>query len=245
VITHTPLPYNHGPVRLAGTLVLNKTLAGHVPLPGVLLIHEFTGPGDYMLPHAETLARRGYAVLLADMYGEDVRPASREAASAAARVYKADRQLMRRRARAGLDALAGLGQGGLWPVDPKRLFAAGFSFGGCAALELARSGAPLLATASFYGYLNTPLPCAAGDVKGRILVLHGVHDKVVPMDEIPVFEREMRKAGVDFRLVTYPAAGHGFANASQPDDPSSGSWYCHKTSRAAWNTVLAYFNEST
>nr|WP_231117193.1 dienelactone hydrolase family protein [Pseudodesulfovibrio alkaliphilus] len=198
-----------------------------------------------MLPHAETLARRGYAVLLADMYGEDVRPASREAASAAARVYRTDRRLMRHRAGAGLDALADLGREGRCPVDPERLFAAGFSFGGCAALELARSGAPLLATASFYGYLNTPLPCAAGDVKGRILVIHGAHDTVVPLEEIPVFEREMREAGVDYRLVMYQDAGHGFANASQPDDPSTGSWYCQRTSRAAWNSALAYFSENT
>ncbi|WP_285906568.1 dienelactone hydrolase family protein [Pseudodesulfovibrio pelocollis] len=240
MITRTPLPYAHGPVRLMGRLVHDQTLARVAPLPGVLLVHEFTGPGEYMLPHAELLARHGYAVLLADMYGEDVRPGSRAEASATARIYRTDRQLMRHRARAGLDALAGLAL-----VDPARLYAAGFSFGGCAALELARSGAPLLAAASFYGYLNTPLPCAAGDVKGRILVLHGVHDAVVPMAEIPVFEDEMRRAGVDFRVVTYPDAGHGFANAGQPADPSTGSWYCRKTCDAAWNAALAYFSVST
>jgi dienelactone hydrolase len=237
VIAHTPLTYRHGTTRLEGTLVHDT--ARDRPLPGVLLVHEYTGPGAYMHPHAELLARHGYAVLLADMYGEGVRPATRDEASATARPYRADRRLMRGRALAGLDALAEHGV-----VDQTRLYAAGFSFGGCAVLELARAGAPLLAAASFYGYLNTPLPCAAGDVKGRLLVLHGAHDLVVPMAEIPVFEDEMRAAGVDYRVVVYPDAGHGFANAAQPGDAATGSWHCPATCRAAWDTALAYFSES-
>ncbi|ADU61952.1 MAG: dienelactone hydrolase family protein [Pseudodesulfovibrio sp.] len=240
MITYTTLPYRHGQTPLEGTLVHDDALTRSGPLPGVLVFHEFMGPGGYMLPHAEMLARHGFAALLCDMYGAGVRPRTPQEASAQSRIYRSDRRLMRQRALAGLQALAGHGL-----ADPARLHAVGFSFGGCTALELARSGAPLLATASFYGYLNTPLPCSAGDVKGRILVLHGVHDRVVPMTEIPVFEQEMRGAGVDFRVITYPDAGHGFANATQPGDPATGSWHCAKTCRHAWAATLAYFNEST
>jgi dienelactone hydrolase len=238
VITRTPLEYTHGDTRLHGLLVHDDARQG--PLPGALVFHEFMGPGGYMLPHAELLARHGYAALLCDMYGDGLRPTNKQEASAQARIYRTDRQLMRERAMAGFRALA---RNGL--ADAERMVAVGFSFGGCAALELARSGAELRATASFYGYLNTPLPCAADTVKGRILVLHGAHDKVVPMAEIDVFEEEMREAGVECRVEVYPDAGHGFANANQPGDPATGSRYCEKTCRQAWETTLDYFRLST
>jgi dienelactone hydrolase len=65
------------------------------------------------------------------------------------------------------------------------------------------------------------------------------------MAEIDVFEEEMREAGVECRVEVYPDAGHGFANANQPGDPATGSRYCEKTSRQAWETTLDYFRLST
>jgi dienelactone hydrolase len=236
MITSTPLPYSHEGVVLEGELVRDEALAG--PLPGVLLFHEFMGPGAYMRPHAQRLARHGYAALLCDMYGAGVRPRTAAEGSAKSRIYRNDRQRMRRRARAGFDALAGHSL-----IDPARLFAVGFSFGGCTALELARSGAELVAAASFYGYLNTPFPCAPGAAQAAMLVLHGAHDKVVPMGEIDVFKGEMDAAGARYKVVVYPDAGHGFANETQPGDQASGSWYCAATCEAAWRETLTYFRD--
>jgi len=237
MITRTTLTYHHGDTELEGVLVHDDAL--DTPLPGVLLIHEFMGPGDYMIPHAERLAKNGYAVLIYDMYGKEIRPKDKAEASAQARIYREDRKLMRSRAQAGLTALRNHAM-----TDQNRLFAVGFSFGGCAALELARSGAELTGAVSFYGYLNTPLPCKSGDVEGSILILHGAHDKVVPMDEIPIFENEMREAGVDYHITVFDDAGHGFANATHENDPATGSWYCEKTSERAWNMVMDFLTRS-
>ncbi|WP_319471819.1 dienelactone hydrolase family protein [uncultured Pseudodesulfovibrio sp.] len=233
MIVRTAFPYRHDQVELEGLLVRDDNLSG--PLPGILVIHEFTGLGDYMIPHAERLARHGFNVLLADMYGKGVRPANSAEASTVSHIYRDDRRLMRSRARAGLDALAD--DSG---TDANNLHCMGFSFGGCTALELARSDAPLCSTTSFYGYLNTPFPCAPGDVRGKILVLHGKHDKVVPMEETVVFEKEMQDAGVDCQLVKYPDAGHGFANAQLKRDDASGSWYCERTATDAWQRVMEF-----
>ena len=231
------LAYRHGQTPLQGVLIAPTGQSG--PLPGVLLIHEFTGLGEYMLAHARALARAGYAVLCADMYGAGLRPKTREEALALARIHRVDRALMRERAAAGLSALAELDR-----VDAGRLFAAGFSFGGCAALELARAGAPLLAAASFYGYLNTTLPARPGSIRARMLVLHGARDKVVPAGEIPAFMEEMERAGTDYRLVVYANAGHAFSNPEAPDNPAEGSAYCPETARKAWGELLAFFAES-
>ena len=230
MIVKDSFTYSHDGTVLEGLLVRDD--AQHGLLPGILLIHEFTGLGSYMLPHAERLARMGYVVLLADMYGKGIRPKDKGEASTITRMYRNDRELMRRRAQAGLDALSAVDS-----VDKKTLYCMGFSFGGCTALEAARSGADLCGAVSFYGYLNTTLPTEQGAVKGRILVLHGAHDKVVLMDEIPVFEKEMSNAGVEHQIIVYPDAGHGFANASHDHDPGTGSWYCEETSALAWAAV--------
>lgn len=233
MIVRTPIAYAHDTTTLDGLLIRDPSLPD--PLPGVLLFHEFTGPGPYMLPHAERLAQAGYAAFLCDMYGKGIRPATKAEASTQSRIYRQDRLLMRARARAGIDALLALGQ-----TMPDRLFALGFSFGGCAALELLRSGAPIAGAISFYGYLNTTHPCAPMDTHARALILHGAQDRVVPMAELPVFEKEMRTAGVEYELVVYEDAGHGFANTSHEKDTTTGSWYCKDTSAHAWARTLEF-----
>lgn len=231
------LAYRHGETPLQGILIAPESC--DAPLPGVLLIHEFTGLGDYMLVHARALAQAGYVVLCCDMYGAGVHPENRREALGLSRIYRADRALMRDRAAAGLAALAGCDM-----VDSEQLFAAGFSFGGCAALELARSGAPLTAVASFYGYLNTTLPLSPGAARARMLILHGARDKVVPPREIPPFMEEMERAKADYRLVVYSEAGHAFSNPEAPDNLAEGSAYHPETARKAWREMLAFFAEA-
>ncbi|MBI9087453.1 MAG: dienelactone hydrolase family protein [Desulfobacterales bacterium] len=228
------LPYVHDRTELAGYFVCDDKFNGL--RPGVLMIHEFTGPGAWVNGHADALARLGYRVLAADMYGKDVRPGSEDEASRVSRIYRNDRMRMRRRAAAGLDAL--VRQPG---VDRGRIGAVGFSFGGCAVLELARSGAPVQAAVSFYGYLNTPFPAAPGAVKGSVLVFHGAHDKVVPLSEISVFCEEMRLCGADCQVRIFTGAGHGFSNPASGSDLSTGSAFCEATHALAWGELGSFF----
>ena len=58
-------------------------------------------------------------------------------------------------------------------VDTSKLAVFGFCFGGCCALDLARTGAPVKAAVSFHGTLDSPNPADAQNIKGSVLVLHG------------------------------------------------------------------------
>lgn len=231
--TGIPTNYHQAPV-LQGRLFFPATVSG--PWPGILLLHEYTGFGDYLFDHARTLAGAGYVVLCGDMYGKDAHPASPEQASRTARPLRSDRRLMRSRARAGLDALRKV-RG----VDPNRLGALGFSFGGCCALELARCDTRLRAAVSVYGYLNTSIPAQTGAVTARILVLHGAQDKVVPMSELPVFREEMHAAGADVELRVYDDAGHGFCHRGLMQDDQAGSWYAPDLDARAREAYLEHF----
>ena len=131
-------------------------------------------------------------------FGIDGKPAPPDVAAGPMPMIKpflADRTLFRGRLRAGYDALASQPE-----VDAGKLVAMGYCFGGHAALELARDKAPLAGVISFHGELDTPLPAGPGDIAGKVLVLTGDDDPIVPFEKVAGFREEMRAAGVDTAL---------------------------------------------
>ena len=77
----------------------------------------------------------------------------------------------------------------------RRIGLVGFCFGGLAALQLARSGAPIAAAVSIHGSLATSAPARAGAVTARILACHGAADPHVPPADVAAFAEEMNHAG--------------------------------------------------
>ena len=106
-------------------------------------------------------------------------------------------------------------------VDNKRLAAIGYCFGGTTVLELARSGATLAGVVSFHRGLDTPNPMDARNIKAKVLVLHGADDPFVPSKQVQALEKEMRQANVDWQLIVYGGAVHGFTNPANGADNSS------------------------
>ncbi len=207
------------------------------PAPGVLVFHEYMGLGDYLTPPLEKLARCGYVVMAADMYGKGIRPENEAVALGFSRPLRADRQAMRRRALAALDCLNQCDG-----VDPQRIAVVGYSFGGCVALELARAGAALRAAVSFYGYLDTPLPAAKGVIRARLLVFHGLHDPVVPLPSLAAFHAEMAAARAHRRVITYADAGHGFCNPRMDGSQDPWNRYSRRHDERSWKTLVAFLD---
>lgn len=204
--------------------------------PGILVVHEYKGLGEYARKRAVQLAEMGYAAFAVDMYGRGVRPATHEEAAATAGIYKSDRTLMRRRILAGYEVLKGHPS-----VDPSRIGAIGYCFGGTTVLELARSGAPVAGVVSFHGGLATPDPLDARRIKGRVLVLHGAQDPHVKTEEVEAFKREMNDANAKWRLVAYEGAVHSFTVPAAGDDPSTGVAYNADADQRSWAEMTAFF----
>jgi dienelactone hydrolase len=223
---------------LEGFLAYDDAFKG--PRPGVLVVHEWTGVGDYVQERAQQLAKLGYVAFAPDIYGKGIRPAPGEEAGKQAGLYKNNRPLMRERALAGLAELKKQTN-----VDGKRLAAIGYCFGGTVALELARAGADLKGVASFHGGLSAPLPAEAGQVKAKIVVYHGAEDPNVPASEVSAFEDEMRKAKVDWTLTKYANAVHAFTNPHMKGShamPGSAE-YNENADRRSWASLQNYFKE--
>jgi dienelactone hydrolase len=230
------IEYRQGDTVLEGFLAYDT--AGPSRKPGVLIVHEWTGLGRYAKSRAEQLARLGYVAFAADIYGKGVRPNNPQEAAATAAIYKNNRGLFRARVKAGLEELRR--QEG---VDPGRVAAIGYCFGGTAVLELARSGADVEGIVSFHGGLDTPTPQDAKNIRARVLALHGADDPFVPSEQVKMFEDEMRGGNVDWQLVKYSKAVHSFTNPDAGNDNSKGAAYNADADRRSWEEMKSFFKE--
>lgn len=230
------IEYKQGDTVLEGYLAWDDSQ--YSKRPGVLIVHEWTGLGSYVKKRAEMLAKMGYIAFAADIYGKGVRPADQATAARTAEIYKNDRTLMRARAKAGLETLKNQRQ-----VDPRRLAAIGYCFGGTTALELARDGADIRGVASFHGGLSTPSMIDAKNISGKVLVLHGADDPFVKHYEVSAFEDEMRSAGIDWQLISYGGAVHSFTNPDAGSDNSKGAAYNDKADRRSWEALKLFLSE--
>ena len=228
--------YKQGDTTLEGFVAYDDAIQGK--RPGVLVVHQWMGLTDYEKKRAEMLAQLGYVAFCADIYGKGVRPQNAAEAGAQAGKYKSDRQLLRARVNAGLDALR---QQPL--VDSKHIAAIGYCFGGTTVLELARSGADIAGVVSFHGGLDAPNPDDGKNIKCKVLVCHGADDPFSSPQDITAFENEMRKGGVDWQLIKYGGAVHSFTQPMAGNDNSKGAAYNEKADKRSWEALKQFFAE--
>jgi dienelactone hydrolase len=228
--------YAHGDVKCHGYLAVDPAAKGK--RPGVLVVHEWWGLGDHAKHSADKLAEMGYVALAVDMFGEGKLTDDPKVAGGWAGALKGDAKLIRARAQAGLDALLKNEH-----VDPSRVAVIGYCFGGTTALELARSGAPIVGAVSFHGGLATSAPADEKTLKAKVLVLNGADDGFVSAKEIATFEDEMRAAKADWQFVNYSGAVHSFTSPEADKRGIKGIAYNANADRRSWEAMKSFFAE--
>lgn len=225
------LPYTVDGEPMIGYFAYDDRLAG--PRPGVLVFHEWWGLNDFAKRQADALAAKGYRVLAADMYGRGVQTHdSAEAGSLAGTVRSKD--LFRARAEGALEALMKQPN-----VDPARIGAVGYCFGGTTALELAYSGAPVKGVVSVHGVLTAPRETDQ-HIRSAVLVLTGAADPYVKREEIVAFQDRMERSGTEWTMITFGGAMHGFSNPEAGDHGMPGVAYDARIAERAWQDTLAF-----
>ena len=227
------LEYREGEKPLRGFLAWNEMQSGR--RPGVLVVHDNSGLGDHDKERARRLAEMGYVAFACDMFGERTAPADDAERRKAFEEFRAKRLLPR--ARVALETLAAQPQ-----VDPSRLAAIGFCFGGMTVLELARSGADLKGVVSFHGGLAGMAPAEPHKVKAKLLVCHGALDPYVTMDQVTAFTTEMTGAAADWQVIIYSGAAHGFTN-SRAAASIPGVAYHQASDVRSWAAMRQFFAE--
>src|SRR5215475_7009479 len=102
-IKSQPVEYKQGDTICEGWLVFDSGVQGK--RPGVLVAHQWKGLTEYEKKRAEMLAKLGYVVFCADIYGKGVRADNPQDAAKLAGQYKNDRLLLRARVNAAFDQL--------------------------------------------------------------------------------------------------------------------------------------------
>jgi len=216
-MVHRAVEWTQGGTRFHSVLIYDD--ASTAKRPGLVMVPNWYGVNDAAVKKAEMIAGKDYVILLTDMYGKTVRPTSNEQAQAAVKPLYGDRALMRQRINVALTQLKA--QTGSAPIDPSKLAAIGFCFGGSAVLDLARSGADVAAVVSFHGGLGTDDPALAKQIKARVLAMNGADDRGT-MPDADKFMDEMRMSPAPWEFVVIGHAVHCF---TEVDEHSPGCRY--------------------
>lgn len=238
VVVGKNVTYSANGVVLKGYLSYDDKIMGK--RPGILVVHEWWGLNDYARKRARMLAGLGYTALAVDMYGDGKQAKHPADAGKFSGAIMKNFAVGKARFLAAEHFLKGQPT-----VDPGRIGAIGYCFGGGVVLNMARQGADLAAVASFHGSLQAVKPAEPGMVKAKIRVYTGGSDKFVPPEAVEAFEKEMNRAKADYKITVYSGAFHSFTN---PGSTALGKKfnlplaYNEKADKASWKDMKSFFS---
>lgn len=188
--------------------------------PAILMVHEFFGINADIIKKADLLAAQGYTVLAVDAYrGRTTRLIPR----AIWLVLTTPQEHIRADIDAGYAYLASLAE-----VDPFRIGAVGFCFGGTQVMHLGTRNPDLRATVIYYGSGPITDPAALGVMgqNGPVLGIFGEQDQGIPLEEVRGFELAMSARGISNKVSIYPGVGHAFVryDGLQTPGPALDAW---------------------
>lgn len=221
---------------LQGYLVYDDAVAG--PRPGIIVIHDWRGLTDYTQKRADMLAQLGYATFAADIYGQGIRPTSIPEYQKQIGIYKSDRLLYRTRERAAYETLLRQPE-----VDPRRVAAIGYCFGGTGVIEMARDGLALKGVVSFHGGLDSRPLTPGKTIRAKVLALCGADDPYESATDMAAFEQQLREGQVDYQIVEYGHAVHAFTDAGVDALHQDGARYNASADRRSWQAMRDFLTE--
>jgi dienelactone hydrolase len=167
-----------------------------------------------------------------------VRPQSIPEYGKQATIYKSDRALFRARDRAAYDAF--LKQPLL---DPTRIAAIGYCFGGTGVVEMARDGLDLKGIVTFHGGLDAQPLSPGAAIKAKVLALCGADDPFEKPDDMKAFEQQLRDNNIDYQIVMYGHAVHAFTDPGVDALNLPGAKYNADADRRSWQAMRDFFTE--
>ena len=235
MINERLIEYEHAGTTFEGLLVVDDGRPG--PRPGVVVAHAWGGRGTPETDAARRLAAHGYAGFALDMFGKGVRGGSREENTALIQPLLADRPMLQARINRAVSVL-----GEQADVDPNRIAAIGFCFGGLCVLDLARSGSDVRGVVCVHGLFTPPDPLPGKPIRASVLALHGHDDPLAPPAAVNALEAELTAAGADWQIHLYGGTMHAFTNP-EARDPAFGTVYSATAARRAWEATRSFLSE--
>lgn len=226
------IEFDHDGVELVGQMAVPQKPGPH---PAVMVMHTALGLSGMMRERVRRLAQLGYVAIATDMYGagRDYHTDPKAGGALMMELLNPPQRL-RARAAAWYEQIKARPE-----VDPERIAAIGFCFGGQCVLELARSGADVKAVVSFHGLLSTSIPTVPGAVHGQVAVYTGAKDPYAPAEQVMALRQEMTAAGAQFQIMMFSEACHGFTDPNAGARGLNGVAYDPIADRVSWAGAIA------
>lgn len=235
VVSET-VTYRHEGQTLEGFMAWDDAVDGK--RPGVLVVHEWWGLNDYVRDRAHRLAELGYVAFAPDMYGVGKVTEHPSQAGEWMKTITENVEFWRHRAMAGLAVLKGADR-----VDPERIAAIGYCFGGATVQQLAYSGADIRGVVSFHGSPLLPGEGEVEQVRAKILFCHGAADPFVKPEPLQKYLAEMGTSGLDWQFIAYGGARHSFTNPGADAKGMEALAYDRSADLRSWAHMKLFFGE--
>jgi len=183
--------------------------------PVVLVIHEIFGLTDWAQNVTDEFARAGYIALAPDLLSGMAPKGGRTPDFPPGALGPVIAKLDPDQITADLNAVADYGL--KLPAAQRKLFVAGFCWGGGQSFRFATNRRDLAAALVFYG--PPPDTNAIRRISAPVFGFYAGNDARVDAT-IPGTIAAMRAAGKKYHPVTYEGAGHGFMRAGEAPDAS-------------------------
>lgn len=230
-----PVKYSEGSQALNGLFI--KSAKKSANNPGILLLPAWLGIDNASKGIAEDLAKLGYNVFIADIYGEGNYPKNTGEAGKLAGFYKTNYEAYQKRINAALQELVKSG------ANADNIVAIGYCFGGTGVLEAVRGHLNVKGVASFHGGLGKDATRKTEPITAKVLICHGADDPFVPKEEIASFQQELRDAKADWEMIYYANSVHSFTNPEAGSDNSKGAAYNPVAAKRSFEHLQLFLNE--
>ncbi|TDQ31380.1 dienelactone hydrolase family protein [Zeaxanthinibacter enoshimensis] len=233
------LRYSTDSTEMTGYLVYNSDIEGK--RPGILVVHEWWGHNEYTRKRADMLAEEGYTAMAIDMYGDGKQAKHPDDAAKFSGMVMQNRELAEARFDAAMEILKKDPS-----VDPDKIAAIGYCFGGSVVLTMANAGKDLAAVAAFHSGVELPV-MPNEDLKARVLVANGGADPFISKESVTRFRKAMDSIGADYTYINYEDAKHAFTSKGADslgrkfDLPLA---YDKKADQESWKALLEFLNKT-
>ena len=230
------IDYQAGELTMQGFMARKKSVKSQ---PLVLIVHDWSGCREFAQDKARYFAEQGYVGFAVDLYGKGQRGSDTDSSINQKLMGSVmqNRAAIVTRLQAALECATNLQD-----VNPSKVVALGFCFGGLCVLDFARAGANISAVISVHGLFFMPEENSKAKITAKVLSMHGYADKMATPDSLAAFHAEMTSRGADWQTHVFGNTSHAFTNP-KANDSSLGLQYNSIADKRTWEIVSNFTRE--
>jgi dienelactone hydrolase len=233
------IEYFYDSARMLGYFCLDQSKSG--VRPGIVLVHDAFGVGEYMKRRADAVAELGYAVLAADIWGDGAQLREESEIRPMIGRFARDRKTWMARLQEAHKVLAAQPN-----VEAASIASIGYCFGGASVLEYLRTVGSVKGVVSFHGGLDLVGAdwSSAPSKEGKALILTGAEDPMAKPSVLLELQDNLTKASLHWEVNIYGNTKHGF---TRPDSDRANKpqvvAYNAQSERRSWLAMCRFLDE--